>query len=107
AEGGDEGGDNVPTPQLEVQVREDALDPRRVEVRAPDQYELVVTNEGSEECLFDLGPYVRDLAVQPGGTGELDFQVPPGEPEGEVEMGSSGTPDRTGTVIVRTGAALP
>ncbi len=102
-----EGEDNVPTPLLEIEVGADELDPRRVEVRAPDRYQLVVTNQGSEECLFNLGPYVRDLPVAPGETGEIDFQVPPDDPEGELEMGCSGTPDRTGTVIVRTGTALP
>lgn len=93
-------------PILEVSVADGGLAPRRVEVRAPDRYQLVVHNEMAQECLFNLGTYVRDLVVGPGETEQIHFQISPTEPEGQQVMGCSGLPEVTGDVIVRTGTAL-
>ncbi len=108
AEGGDRSDDDIEAPVnvLDVTVREDGLSPATVEVRVPDHYQLVVTNETDQECVFDLGPWVRALAVPAGESAQIDFQVPPEEPDGETDMGCQGSDEQTGSVRVLAATAL-
>src|SRR5690554_5116938 len=62
-----EGADAEPAvPRIEVTVTDSGIDPLSVELQPPDVHQLVVHNESSEECSFNLGDYVRDLVVPAG-----------------------------------------
>ncbi len=92
-------------PPLEVlafTVGEDSLSPDVEQVRIPDRYQVVVTNESDEECSFYLGPFVRDLNVSPGETSEAEVQLPPDAGVEESEMGCDGHEARQGRLEILT-----
>lgn len=94
--------EELPTNPLEVRVEEGGLEPPVAQVRAPDQYQLIVRNESDRPCTFDLATYVQGLEVAPGETGQIDVELPLVEADGsELEMGCRGDDERTGRVVVR------
>ena len=101
--------DDLPTNLLEIRVGPDGIDPPQEQIRVPDQYQLVVTNESDQDCSFYLGALVRDLEVAPGEKAQTDVQIPPTNGEdNQVDMGCLGDDTRQGTVIIRnaTGSSL-
>ena len=97
----DPGDEDLPVEALEIDVLDDRLDPQEVEIRVPDRYQLIVNNKSSEDCLFSLGEYVRDLPVAAGTIGQIDFNLPPDDPPGpELTMGCEGDEERQGEVSV-------
>lgn len=102
-----EGAEGQPAvPRLEITVSDTGIEPQSIEVQPPDTYQVVVHNEGSQECSFNLGDYLRDLVVPAGGTEEINVQLPPDTLEGEQAMGCAGSDDQTGQVIVREGTVV-
>jgi hypothetical protein len=84
---------------LTVTVAEDSIDPNTVELRVPDRAVVTVENESDALCLFHLGPFVRELRVEPNDEASITFRViATGEevttmgcedsstPEGEVQI---------------------
>lgn len=109
-DGEDVGDGDLPTNRLEITVVDGGVDPGEVEVRLPDRYQLVVHNESSTDCEFDLGTFVRALEVPAGETGQIDVQLPtsasgdaaPGSEE-IMDMGCAGDDERQGRLVVLTG----
>lgn len=93
---------DLPVEALEIEVTSAGPDPNEVTVRAPDRYQLIVTNLASEECLFEFGPYVNAFEIPAGEASEIEFVVPPDDPGGELAMGCTGGPQ--GRVNVLTEA---
>lgn len=87
---------------LEIEVTGSSLNPGSVTLRAPDKRTLVVRNEGEQPCSFDLGKYVRDLEVRPGGAERMQFVVPPDDPGGSLSMGCAGGPMGGLTILTST-----
>lgn len=101
--------DDLPTNPLAIRVGPDGIDPPQEQVRVPDHYQLIVRNESDQDCSFYLGPYVRDLEVVAGETGQTDVQLPPsGGGDAQIDMGCLGDDVRQGTLVVRnsTGSQL-
>ena len=100
---------DLPTNLLEITVVDGGLDPSETEVRLPDRYQLVVNNESSTDCEFDLGTFVRALDVPAGETSQIDVQLPPSAsgdaaPGSQeiMEMGCAGDDGRQGRIVVLT-----
>lgn len=114
SEDGDPAGDatdefDLVTNRLEITVVDGGLDPSEAKVRLPGRYQLVVNNDSSTDCEFDLGTFVRALDVPAGETGQIDVQLPasafgdaaPGSEE-LMDMGCAGDEERQGRLVILT-----
>lgn len=93
-------GDVAPT-NLEFTIGEGGIEPPQEQVRVPDRYQVIVTNDSDADCSFYLGGFLRDLDVPAGETNQIYFHLPPTAPDGEeVEMGCEGDEEKQGIIIV-------
>lgn len=105
----EEGG---PFDEIMITIEDDGLDPDEVAIQVGNSVIMEVTNESSEDCIFDFDGYLIGLSVPAGDTSTMSFltSAAPGEPgDRDVveDMGCRDDDERRGTVIVRPATAMP
>ena len=91
----------------EIEVYDDRVEPRQVNITASAPTEVQVANRSREECVFFIGDYLTGLRVRPGETTKMGVTVPEGRSGETVSMGCAGDEDRRGSAVIEFKGVLP
>jgi hypothetical protein len=84
----------------EIEVYDDRIEPRQVNITASAGTQIQVANRGSQDCRFFVGDYLTGLQVPSGQTAKMGLTVPVGRNEDTVTMGCAGDEDRQGSAVI-------
>lgn len=90
-----------------IEVFDDRVNPRQVEVMGSEPVQLEVTNRGSAACTFFFGTFLTGLQVPPGQTAKQSLTLEPAGSREPVKMGCAGDTKRQGDAIVQFRGVAP
>ena len=90
-----------------VEIRQDDVRPRQLEIQAAQPIQLEISNSGSSPCTFYLGSYIAGVQVAAGETARQSLTIPQGGSSQSVQMGCAGDDDRRGTAVIEFRGTRP
>ena len=90
-----------------VEIMDDRVNPRQLQMMAAEPVQLQVTNRGTSPCTFFIGSYVNALQVPPGETVKQSLTLPGGRPRETVDMGCNEDKKRQGKALIEFRGPAP
>jgi hypothetical protein len=95
-----------------IEVYDDRIDPRQLEIMAAQPVQIHVSSQGSTACTFFIGPYLSGLQVAPGETAHQSLTVPTTNTNTNftretMDMGCEGDEDRQGNALIEFRGPAP
>ncbi len=90
-----------------VEVFNDRVNPRQLQMMAAEPVQLEVTNRGTSPCTFFIGNYVTALQVTAGETVRQSLTLPGSRPRETVDMGCNEDKKRQGKALIEFRGVAP